>query len=160
MYYSSGNYEAFARPKKPEGVDNKSAYIVGSGLAALSAACYLVRDGQMKGEHIHVLEKGNLPGGACDGLQVEFQFHGDDADEVRQGVADKHERLVNHLCGQIDLLRDELAVEIVVIDGILAGFVGDFQRVQVTQHVCLDGFCHKIASFYLYGEEAPSHRVS
>ena len=51
MYYSSGNYEAFAHPKKPEGVDNKSAYIVGSGLAALTAACYLVRDGQMKGEH-------------------------------------------------------------------------------------------------------------
>ena len=25
MYYSSGNYEAFARPKKPEGVDSKSA---------------------------------------------------------------------------------------------------------------------------------------
>mgnify|MGYP000685980019 CR=1 FL=1 len=48
MYYSSGNYEAFARPKKPEGVDSKSAYIVGSGLAALTAACYLVRDGQMK----------------------------------------------------------------------------------------------------------------
>ncbi len=52
MYYSSGNYEAFARPKKPEGVDNKSAYIVGSGLAALTAACYLVRDGQMKGERV------------------------------------------------------------------------------------------------------------
>lgn len=67
MYYSSGNYEAFARPKKPEGVDAKSAYIVGSGLAALTAACYLVRDGQMKGEHIHVLEKGELAGGACDG---------------------------------------------------------------------------------------------
>ena len=33
MYYSSGNYEAFAHPKKPEGVDNKSAYIIGSGLA-------------------------------------------------------------------------------------------------------------------------------
>jgi len=27
MYYASGNYEAFARPKKPEGVDQKSAYI-------------------------------------------------------------------------------------------------------------------------------------
>ena len=25
MYYSSGNYEAFATPKKPEGVDHKSA---------------------------------------------------------------------------------------------------------------------------------------
>ena len=44
MYYSSGNYEAFAHPKKPEGVDHKSAYIIGSGLAALTAACYLVRD--------------------------------------------------------------------------------------------------------------------
>ena len=71
MYYSSGNYEAFARPKKPEGVDNKSAYIVGSGLAALSAACYLVRDGQMQGEHVHILEKGELPGGACDGYKFE-----------------------------------------------------------------------------------------
>jgi len=36
MYYSSGNYEAFAHPKKPEGVDHKSAYIVGAGLASLT----------------------------------------------------------------------------------------------------------------------------
>ncbi len=71
MYYSSGNYEAFARPKKPEGVDHKSAYIVGSGLAALTAACYLVRDGQMKGEKIHILEKGETAGGACDGWKFE-----------------------------------------------------------------------------------------
>ena len=71
MYYSSGNYEAFARPKKPAGVDNKSAYIIGSGLAALTAACYLVRDGQMKGEHVHILEKEQLAGGACDGWKFE-----------------------------------------------------------------------------------------
>ena len=44
--YTSGNYEAFVRPEKPEGVEQKSAYIVGSGLAALAAACFLVRDGQ------------------------------------------------------------------------------------------------------------------
>ncbi|MEG1577708.1 MAG: oleate hydratase [Oscillospiraceae bacterium] len=69
MYYSNGNYEAFARPEKPAGVDRKSAYIVGSGLAALSAACFLVRDGQMKGEHIHILEELNIPGGACDGIK-------------------------------------------------------------------------------------------
>lgn len=69
MYYSSGNYEAFARPEKPAGVDNKSAYIIGTGLAALSAACYLVRDGQMKGEHIHIFEKDPIPGGACDGWE-------------------------------------------------------------------------------------------
>ena len=40
MYYTSGNYEAFARPKKPAGVDQKSAYIIGSGLGALAAACF------------------------------------------------------------------------------------------------------------------------
>ena len=71
MYYSSGNYEAFVRPLKPEGVDHKSAYIVGSGLAALAAACFLVRDGQMKGSHIHILEKDSIPGGACDGYLYE-----------------------------------------------------------------------------------------
>ena len=71
MYYSSGNYEAFARPKKPVDVDKKSAYIVGSGLAALSAACFLVRDGQMKGKNIHILEKDQIPGGACDGYLYE-----------------------------------------------------------------------------------------
>lgn len=71
MYYSSGNYEAFARPEKPERVDCKSAYIVGSGLAALAAACFLVRDGQMKGDRIHILEKEQLAGGACDGYEFE-----------------------------------------------------------------------------------------
>ena len=68
IYYSNGNYEAFARPEKPEGVDEKSAYLVGSGLAALAAACFLVRDGQMKGDHIHILEAMDIAGGACDGI--------------------------------------------------------------------------------------------
>ena len=71
MYYSSGNYEAFARPVKPEGVEHKSAYLVGSGLAALTAACYLVRDGQMPGRNIHILEKEPIAGGACDGWHYE-----------------------------------------------------------------------------------------
>lgn len=74
MYYSSGNYEAFSHPKKPEGVDGKSAYIIGSGLAALTAACYLVRDGQMKGEHIHVFEKDPVAGGACDGRKMDVRY--------------------------------------------------------------------------------------
>ena len=29
MHYSSGNYEAFARPRKPEGVENRTAWFVG-----------------------------------------------------------------------------------------------------------------------------------
>ncbi len=68
IYYTNGNYEAFARPEKPEGVDEKSAYLVGGGLASLAAACFLVRDGQMEGSHIHILEAMDVAGGACDGI--------------------------------------------------------------------------------------------
>lgn len=68
MYKSNGNYEAFARPKKPENVDQKSAYLVGSGLASLAAAAFLVRDGQMKGENIHILEELPIAGGSLDGI--------------------------------------------------------------------------------------------
>ena len=67
MYYSAGNYEAFAHPEKPKDADKKSAYIVGSGLAGLSAAFYLVRDAQVKGENIHILEALPRSGGSCDG---------------------------------------------------------------------------------------------
>lgn len=69
MHYSSGNYEAFARPRKPAGVDNKSAWFVGSGLAALAGAAFLVRDGQMQGNKITILEQQLLPGGALDGIK-------------------------------------------------------------------------------------------
>jgi len=69
MYYSNGNYEAFARPEKPKGVDKKSAYLVGSGLASLAAACFLIRDGQMTGDRIHILEETDISGGACDGIK-------------------------------------------------------------------------------------------
>lgn len=68
IYYTNGNYEAFARPEKPEGIENKSAYIVGSGLGALAAACFLVRDARMPGKNIHILEAMDIAGGACDGI--------------------------------------------------------------------------------------------
>ncbi len=67
MRYTNGNYEAFARPRKPEGADRKSAYIVGGGLAGLSAAAFLVRDGQVDGDRIHILEELPVSGGSLDG---------------------------------------------------------------------------------------------
>lgn len=69
MYYSNGNFEAFARPRKPAGVDNKTAWFVGSGLAALAGAAFLIRDGQMPGQQITILEQQQLPGGAMDGIK-------------------------------------------------------------------------------------------
>ena len=100
MYYSSGNYEAFAHPKKPEGVDHKSAYIVGAGLASLTAACYLVRDGQMKGEHIHIFEKDPVSGGACDGRKYDVGYM------MRGG-----REMDNHFEVMWDLLRSIPSIE-------------------------------------------------
>ena len=100
MYYSSGNYEAFSHPKKPEGVDGKSAYIIGSGLAALTAACYLVRDGQMKGEHIHIFEKDPVAGGACDGRKMDVGY-------VMRGGRE----MDNHFEVMWDLLHDIPSLE-------------------------------------------------
>ena len=69
MYYSSGNHEAFARPRKPDGVENKTAWFVGSGLAALAGAAFLIRDAHMAGDKITILERLKLPGGALDGIE-------------------------------------------------------------------------------------------
>ena len=69
MYYSSGNYEAFARPRKPKDVENKTAWFVGSGLASLAGAAFLIRDAQMPGNRITILEQQLLPGGALDGIK-------------------------------------------------------------------------------------------
>ena len=101
MYYSSGNYEAFAKHKKPENVDNKSAYIIGSGLGALAAACFLVRDGQMKGENVHILEKEPIPGGACDG------YYYNDIGYVMRGGRE----MDNHFECMWDLFRSIPSIE-------------------------------------------------
>ena len=101
MYYSAGTYESFARPEKPKDVDKKSAYIIGTGLAGLSAAFYLVRDGQMKGEHIHVLEKLELAGGSCDGRK-----------DITKGFFMRGGREIdNHFECMWDMYRDVPSIE-------------------------------------------------
>ena len=49
---------------KPE---NSKVYLVGSGIASLASATYLVKDAGMPGENIHILEQDNILGGALDG---------------------------------------------------------------------------------------------
>ncbi|MGC2459905.1 MAG: oleate hydratase, partial [Steroidobacteraceae bacterium] len=69
MFYSNGNYEAFIRPRKPQGVDGKSAYLIGGGIASLSAAGFLIRDGQMDGKRITIYEASDICGGCLDGIE-------------------------------------------------------------------------------------------
>lgn len=101
MYYGSGNYEAFAHPKKPKDADKKSAYIIGTGLAGLSAAFYLVRDGQVSGDRIHLLEKLELAGGSCDGRK-----------DVTKGFFMRGGReMDNHFEVMWDMFRDVPSIE-------------------------------------------------
>lgn len=67
MYDKFEKMAAFIRPEKPEDVDKKSAYIIGGGIAGMTTAFYLLRDGQIKGEHIHILEKQHYAGGCFTG---------------------------------------------------------------------------------------------
>ena len=71
MRYSNGNFEAFASPEKPPGIDDKRAYLVGSGLASLAGATFLIRDAQLPGDRITIIEELGLPGGSMDGIQDE-----------------------------------------------------------------------------------------
>ena len=101
MYYSAGNFEAFAHPKKPEGLENKSAYIIGTGLAALTAAFYLVRDAQMPGKNIHVFDKDVVPGGALDGAFIKGEGY------VMRGGRE----MDNHFEVMWDVYRDVPSIE-------------------------------------------------
>ncbi|MFG2750272.1 oleate hydratase [Streptomyces xanthophaeus] len=102
MYYSSGNYEAFARPRKPEGTEGKTAWFIGSGLASLAGAAFLVRDGQMRGDRITVLERLKLPGGALDGIK-----------EPKKGFVIRGGReLENHMECLWDLFRSVPSIEV------------------------------------------------
>ena len=102
MRYTNGNYEAFASPRKPENVDQKSAHIVGAGLAGLASAIFLIRDGQMKGEHIHIYEELSLSGGSLDG-----SFIPHDGFVVRGG-----REMENHFECLWDLFRSVPSLEI------------------------------------------------
>jgi oleate hydratase len=62
-------YDTMYHAPRPEGIQLRKAYIVGGGLAGLSAAAFLVDDARMPGENITVLESQSLVGGSLDGIR-------------------------------------------------------------------------------------------
>jgi len=62
-----GSYQNI-HPRKPKDIELKRAYIIGSGIASLATAEYLIRDGSMAGEQITIFEEDLLAGGAMDGM--------------------------------------------------------------------------------------------
>ena len=70
MYYSSGNYETFARPRNQR-TRRPQVGLPRQHQAGLPHANLLSGAGwsDEKGEHVHLFEKGAIPGGACDSYQ-------------------------------------------------------------------------------------------
>lgn len=74
MYYSNGNFEAYGRPLPGKtSAEGKSAYFVGSGLASLAGAVFMIRDGGLPGSKITIFEELALPGGSMDGILDEHK---------------------------------------------------------------------------------------
>lgn len=55
------------RPVPAQTVEGRKAWIIGSGIAGLAAAFYMIRDGGMKGNDITVLDALDIEGGSLDG---------------------------------------------------------------------------------------------
>ena len=60
-------YSTMYHAPKPAGIENKKAYIVGGGIAGLSAAISLVTDAHMPAANVTIYESLPLVGGAMDG---------------------------------------------------------------------------------------------
>lgn len=71
----NGDYNRLVNSRKPKGIEEKYAYIIGTGLAVLSTAGFLVKDAKMDPSHITFIEKDQIAGGTLDGkVMSEFGY--------------------------------------------------------------------------------------
>ena len=89
--------------RKPEGIESKRAFLIGSGIASLAAAEYLMRDGHMKGNQITIYEQSGMPGGSLDGAG-----NPEDGFVVRGGrEMEAHYECLWDLCSQIPSIEED-----------------------------------------------------
>jgi oleate hydratase len=67
LILTNGNYHSLVNARKPKGIENKKAYLIGTGIGALAAGCFLIRDAHMDGSKLTFLEQLDIPGGSLDG---------------------------------------------------------------------------------------------
>ena len=53
--------------QKNQNPQDAKVYLIGSGISALASAVYLQKDARVPGKNIHIFEKDEILGGACDG---------------------------------------------------------------------------------------------
>ena len=61
-----GDHKMSEKYKKIINVEETKAYLIGGGIASLSAAVYLIRDGHVSGKSISIFEESNIIGGSLD----------------------------------------------------------------------------------------------
>ncbi len=55
------------KAEKNKNPKESKIYLIGSGIASLASATYLIKDAGVPGDNIHILEQDDITGGACDG---------------------------------------------------------------------------------------------
>ncbi len=85
------------RRPSPEGIERKSAHIVGGGIAGLAAAVFLVDDAHMPADRITLYEALDVTGGALDGAGDQQTGY------TARGDREQHESMecLWYLCGKI-----------------------------------------------------------
>ncbi len=97
-----GTYQR-VHPRKPKNIEKKRAFLIGSGIASMAAAHYLMRDGHMQGEQITIFEHDSVSGGAMDGTgDVENGFVARGGREMEE-----HYECLWDLYGDIPSLEEE-----------------------------------------------------
>ena len=61
--------------RRPAVTDKSQLYLVGGGIAGLSAAVFAIRDGRLPGKNIHIFEVLDVLGGALDGGVTPQQYY-------------------------------------------------------------------------------------
>ena len=96
------NYDR-VNARKPAGIENRHALIVGGGIAGLSAAAFLTVDGHMPGKNITVYDQLRVVGGSMDG-----------SGNAVDGYVSRGERELEpymeclwYLCGMIPSIEEE-----------------------------------------------------
>lgn len=58
------------RAHKPEGIENRKAYIIGGGIAGLACAVFLIDDCYVPGENVTIIDQLPVFGGSMDGVKI------------------------------------------------------------------------------------------
>lgn len=95
-------YRTMYHARKPEGIEQKKAHIIGGGIAGLATAAFLVDDASMPGENITIYEKRNDVGGCCGVIENEGAYICPGEREL-----EPYMECLWYLCSKIPLLDSE-----------------------------------------------------